>query len=204
MNIAIYMEGGGDGKNSKDALRQGMEMFLADVKVAFRARGWHWRLVPCGSRNNAQKRFQNELRKGEPGIVILLVDSEAPVNTGPVDHLASRGKWNLHNIDGDSIHLMVETMETWIVADRDALRNFYGQGFHENALPSNQNLEEVAKDDIAKGLERATEKTQRGRYHKIKHARQLLQRINPMVVRQRCRHCGRLFDTLRRLIDQYD
>lgn len=200
MNVAIYMEGGGDGKDSKAALRQGMEGLLAEIKDAFRECGWHWRLVPCGSRNEARKRFDNECRRAEPGIVILLVDSEAPVNTGPIDHLASRDGWNLQGVESGRVHLMVQTMETWIVADSKALKSYYGQGFRESALPRNRNLEEVSKKDVAEGLTRATEQTQKGAYHKIRHARHLLQRIEPATVRQRCGHCERLFTTLKGLI----
>lgn len=204
MNLAIYMEGGGDGKDSKAALREGMEMFLAEVKDTCRARNWHWKLVCCGSRNEAYKRFQNERIRGEAGIVVLLVDSEAPVDAGPADHLAMRDGWNLDGIDNETIHLMVQSMETWIVADRDALRAYYGQGFQENAIPRHRDLEDVSKRDIAAGLGRATTGTQKGPYHKIRHARHLLQRIDPTTVRQRCRHCERLFETLLRLIAQND
>ncbi len=196
------MEGGGDGKDSKAALRQGMEVFLAAIKDACRERNWHWRLVCCGSRNEAYKRFRNELTKRDAGIVVLLVDSEAPVDGEPAAHLTKRDVWDLHGIDEAVIHLMVQTMETWIVADRDALGGYYGQGFQENALPHRANLEEVSKDDIAEGLLRATERTQKGPYHKIRHARHLLQRIDPATVRQRCGHCERLFATLSDLIGQ--
>lgn len=200
MNVAIYMEGGGDGKDSKAALRQGMEGLLVEIKDAFRECGWHWRLVPCGSRNEAHKRFHNECGRAEPGIVILLVDSEAPVNTEPVDHLASRDGWDLQGVESGRVHLMVQTMETWVVADGKALKSYYGQGFRESALPRNRNLEEVSKKDVAEGLTRATEQTQKGAYHKIHHARHLLQRIEPATVRQRCSHCERLFTTLKGLI----
>lgn len=161
MNIAIYMEGGGDGKDSKAALRQGMDGFLAPIKDAFRARGWHWKLVPCGSRNEAHKRFQNARTNGEPGIVVLLVDSEAPVSTGPVDHLTIRDGWNLQAVDSETVHLMVQTMETWIVADEEALRGCYGQGLRASALPRYVNLEEARKQRIAESLTRATENTER-------------------------------------------
>ena len=204
MNIAIYMEGGGNSKNTKSALREGMEVFLAEIKDAYRARNWHWKLVCCGSRDEAHKHFKNARTKGAAGIVVLLVDSEAPVDMKPISHLTNRDGWNLQGVDSESVHLMVQTMETWIVADRDTLRDYYGQGFHVNALPRHVNLEEVSKPDIAQGLIHATENSQKGAYHKIRHVRQLLQRIDPKTVRQRCGHCERLFATLLGLIQQYD
>ena len=35
-----------------------------------------------------------------------------------------------------------------------------------------------------------------GRYHKIRHAGDLLRRIDVNKVRERCRHCERLFNTV--------
>lgn len=191
-SIAIYMEGGGKRANSKAMLRTGMDAFLAEIKNAYRAKGWHWKLVPCGSRNEAHKGFQN----GDADIVVLLVDSEDPVSLPPTDHLKARDGWNLNGVNDDYVHLMVQSMEAWIVADPDALAAYYGQGFQKNALPRHQNLEKVNKDDIGDSLDRATQKTQKGKYHKIQHARHLLQCINPTIVRKRCPHCKRLFETL--------
>ena len=98
----------------------------------------------------------------------------------------------------DRIHLMVQVMETWIVADPEALAA--GQHFHANVLPTHQNLEEICKTQIINALERATERTRKGRYDKVSHA-DLLARIDPEKVRQRCTHCARLFDTLRATIE---
>ncbi len=198
-SIAIYMEGGGKKRaNSRAMLRTGMDAFLAEIKNAYRAKEWHWKLVACGGRDEAYKGFRN----GDADIVVLLVDSEEPVgkSTKPTDHLIARDKWNLHNANDDHIHLMVQSMEAWIVADPDALAAYYGQGFQKNALPRRQNLEKVNKDDIGDSLDRATQKTQKGKYHKIQHARHLLQRINPAIARKRCPHCNRLFRTLPKLI----
>ena len=41
----------------------------------------------------------------------------------------------------------------------------------------------------------------KSRYHKIRHARDLLSRIDPTRVRQRCGHCDRLFSKLSALIE---
>ena len=157
-------------------------------------RNWHWKLVCCGSRDKTYRRFQNEHANGDAGIVVLLVDSETPVGeSGPANHLAMHDRWGFVGVDDDMIHLMVQTMEAWIVADLAALRGYYGQGLRENALPRRQNLEEEGKGDIARALTLATQGTQKGKYHKIKHAGHLLQHMDPMTVRQRCLHCARPF-----------
>lgn len=201
MNVAIYMEGGGQGRDSKVAIRQGMDAFLAEIKEACRNRNWHWRLVCCGPRNEAYRRFRNELSGDREGIVVLLIDSETAVNSSaPEKHLAARDGWDFQGIDKDTVHLMVQTMETWIVADPDTLKEYYGRGFRKSALPSHKNPEKVSKERIAEALNRATQDTQKGKYHKIRHARHLLERMDAMVVRQRCLHCRRLFETLLSLI----
>ena len=199
--VAIYMEGGGDGKDAKAALRQGMDALLQPLKEAARAKALHWKLVPCGGRNKALQGFRNAAVNGDDAIVVLLVDAEGPVDRAPHLHLQSRDGWNMDFADEDTINLMVQTMETWIVADPGALSTYYGQNFNGNVLPSRENLEEVAKADVARVLDQATEHTRKGRYHKIKHASDLLKRIDVVKVKQRCRHCERLFNVLGRMID---
>lgn len=190
------MEGGGEKKETKAALRQGMEVFLSEIKDACRKRGWQWRLVCCGSRGEAYQRFRNESKTVDAGIVVLLVDSESNVQGTPIQHLAAVDQWNFDGVRDDGVHLMAQTMEAWIVADVAQLKRFYGSGFLENALPRSPNIEKVGKDDMARSLDRATRGSKKGKYHKIHHARQLLQNISPIVVRRRCSHCERLFITL--------
>ena len=197
MSIAIYMEGGGDRANSRAMLRQGMDAFLNEIKEAFRQRRRRWKLVCCGGRGEAYRRFMNARTNGEAEIVVLLVDSEESLGAStPPDHLRGRDGWDFEGVDNDTIHLMVQTMEAWIVADPEALNSYYGHEFHVGSLPRRENLEEVSKQDVSSALDRATQHTQKGRYHKIRHARQLLEHIDPEKVRQRCAHCKRLFDML--------
>ena len=100
----------------------------------------------------------------------------------------------------DHIHLMVQTMETWVVADPDTLERYYGQHFYRNALPRTDDLESVNKVAVAESLRLATRRTSKGEYHKILHASELLQLIDATTVRQRCGHCERLFRELGRVV----
>ena len=191
------MEGGGDRANSRAMLRQGMDAFLNEIKEAFRQRQWRWNLVCCGGRAEAYRRFMRARTNGEAEIVVLLVDSEeSPGASTPPDHLRGRDRWDFEGVDDNTIHLMAQTMEAWIVADPEALSSYYGHGFQASSLPRRNNLEEVSKQEVANALDRATQNTQKGRYHKIRHARHLLGQIDPEKVRQRCAHCKRLFDIL--------
>ena len=83
-----------------------------------------------------------------------------------------------------SVHLMVQCMEAWFLADRPALAQYYGDGFIPSALPGNPRIEQVPKTDIMRGLENATKATQKETYHKTKHGFDLLGRIDPAAVRQ--------------------
>ena len=177
-----------------------MGRFLHELKEKAWENGRELRLVPCGGRQQTYKTFNDARdRAGEGEIVVLLVDAEEPVAAPtPVEHLRRRSSdgWDLSGVDEDQVHLMVQTMETWIVADRDTLATYYGQGFLINVLPTRQDLEEECKTVVTKALNRATERTQKGRYHKIRHSAELLARIDPKKARSRCCHCERLFVVL--------
>jgi hypothetical protein len=88
---------------------------------------------------------------------------------------------------------MVEMMESWFHADKDALEAYYKSGFRKAALKANPNVEEISKQDLIDGLKAATKDTTKGKYHKTRHAPALLQSINTALVRKAAPHCERLF-----------
>ncbi len=93
--------------------------------------------------------------------------------------------------------LMVQCMETWLVCDSEILATYYGQGFRENALPKNADIESVAKDNILRSLKEATRTTKtKGAYHKTQHGPEILERIRADEVRGKAPACERLFAVL--------
>ncbi len=199
--IAIYVEGGGDGPGSnhgKRELRQGFDALFQSQKRAAQAKNLGWNLVPCGSRDQTFKAFRRDLQQGDgETILILLVDSEDPVASetknaddanaqARVDHLTQRDGWDLSEADPKHVHLMVQCMESWIVADPEAVADYYGKKFQANRLPKRRNMEEEPKPDLYDKLKKATEKTQKGAYAKIKHASKLLAAIAPDKIVKRC------------------
>ena len=133
---------------------------------------------------------------------MLLVDAEEAVgNNTPRAHLQTRDNWDLAFAADDMVHLMVQVMETWIVADPDTLAKWYGSDFRKNELPRTANLETISKASVMDALKQATRSTQKGAYHKIRHASDILQRIDQQQVRERCPAYDRLFVTLERWID---
>ena len=198
--IAIYMEGGGTGKENRAALRQGMDAFLQSLKEAARNKALRWKLVCCGTRQEAFQGFRNAVNKGDNALNVLLVDAEGPVDQSSRDYLGNRDQWSLSFAKEEWVHLMVQAMEAWIVADSEALAAYYGQGFRVNRLPKAENLETVPKADVVRALDGATRRTRKGTYHKVRHAGDLLKRIDASKVKSRCPHCDRLFKTLDRVV----
>jgi len=97
-------------------------------------------------------------------------------------------------VNKDSIFWMVEAMESWFHADKEALQRFYGKGFRADAMTANPQVEHISKKDLESGLKAAIEKTKKREYHKTKHAPSLLEAIHPELVRQAAPNCDRLFD----------
>ncbi len=193
--VSIYMEGGGRGAG-RAALRRGMDEFLKTAKARARKKSWKWKIVCCGSREEAWKLFKDAVDGDGGGKTILLVDSEGPVTGSPGAHVRQKDKWDVTGIGEDAIHFMVQSMEAWIVADREALAKYYGSNFRPRALPRAKNIETVPPSKLLDALKRATRDTKKRKYHKINHASDLLARIEPERVKERCPSCRRLFEAL--------
>ena len=155
------------------------------------------RIVARGSRKNAYDGFNTAL-VNEEGSPMLLVDAEGPVTAkGAWQHLKERDGWNRPQGAKDSHgHLMVQVMESWFLADREALEAFYGQGYRPNALPSGQNVEQIPKQDVLDGLERAARDTKKGSYKKGAQSFEILERLNPAKVRNESPYADRLIEAL--------
>lgn len=188
--IAIYIEGGGDTANTKAQLRLGLDALLTPQKNAARKKRLGWKLVLCGGRDVTFKAFQHATKVAKSEIVVLLVDAEEAVKTanatGRVAHLAKRDQWDMTGVTAEHVHLMIQCMEAWIVADPAALEAYYGKEFNPKVLPKRTALDDEPKKDIYAALEAATKATQKGCYGKIKHASDLLSRLNTTTVAQRC------------------
>jgi len=89
-------------------------------------------------------------------------------------------------------------MESWFLADKQVLTEYYGQGFLAGSLPGQPNIELVAKQDVFNALQHASRKTQKGEYHKTRHGFDLLELINPKRVRTASPHAERFLAVLER------
>ena len=91
---------------------------------------------------------------------------------------------------------MVQVMESWFLADADAVESYYGAAFRKQALPRNPNVEQVPKEDVLRDLDRAARGTQKGGYSKGKHGFEILDRLDPDKVRAASPYANRFLGTL--------
>lgn len=155
-------------------------------------------LIGCGA--NVVADFINGVKRNPNARNILLQDAEGPYS--PAVAQETRRRINRYaggqRIAEDQLHFMVPVMESWFLADRPMLRSYYGPGFAENRLPANRQVEQIPKDDVIGGLENATRDTAKGKYHKTRHAPELLAGIDAGQVRAAAPTGARLF----RLLEQ--
>ncbi len=200
MKVKIYIEGGGDSKASHSECRRGFRKLLEKAGFA----DGRPQTIACGRRSSAFDRFARATRLSEPDVYpVLLVDSESSVSKEPWEHLKDSDGWDRPDgVEDDQAHLMVQCMETWIVADREAVRRFFGQDLLANALPSTVDLEKRSKDDVQKRLEHATKDCGKDRtYKKGRRSFELLAQLDPQTLKGLLPHfsrfCGVLDNKLR-------
>jgi hypothetical protein len=193
--VILYIEGDTKqkGKGNAITLRQGFREFFQslaeDVKVPFVFK-------PLGSREIAIKIFLSDLEYKPESFSALLVDAEGEIDEEdtPKTFLQKiSAKFDFTNVKEEQCHLMAQMMESWFLADKEKLAEFYGQGFNVNALPKNKNVEKIAKSDVETGLKNAVRGTSKKEYKKGEHAGEILRIIDSKKVRDAAPHCERLF-----------
>ena len=179
--IKAVVEGGGIRREQQAKCRKAFQRFLGSV-VPSRSLS----IVAAGSRERAYKIFRLAMGGASSDeFTMLVVDSEEPVAGGnaPWTHLKTRDRWDKpKGASDDSGHLMVQCMEAWFLADKEALAKYYGSGFKANALPPNPNIEHIPKTDIDDGLKNATRGTTKRSYDKGRDSFAILGELDPKIV----------------------
>ena len=177
MRAYIYIEGAGDSKGLHVRCRQGFRQLLERCGFSGRMP----RLVACGGRSAAYGDFKTAHESNKAEYVAMLIDSEKPVSNPEEtwDHLRNCDRWERPDgADDEQVLFMTTCMETWIVADRDTLRQHYGSSLQESALPSLISLEQGNRQDIQEGLKRATRNCSNA-YQKGKRSFEILGKLEP-------------------------
>jgi len=197
--VKLFVEGGGDSNTLRTECRAAFNTFLQKSGLS----GFMPRIVASGSRNAAYSDYCTAIKSGDAA---LLVDSETEVITPkdspsyddgnprtwePWYHLANRQGRTGETADAwekppgasdEDCHLMVQSMESWFLADTAALKEYYGHDFKENSLPNRPDIESIPKDTVIASLHTATRDTQKGSYDKGNHSFEILKNIDPNKV----------------------
>lgn len=207
-NVKLYIEGGGEQNRLKRECRRAFSAFF--ISAGFR--GKMPRVVACGSRNEAFKDFCSSLKNSgrTETLAFLLVDSEDAVKPDiqnrPWEHLRDRDHWvQPDGATNEQVHLMIQCMENWFLADPEALILFFGQGFNSSSLPCNTNIERISKSDVLRGLEIASRHCQKGSYGKGDHSFKILEIIDANKVVAASQSAERLITELNKVLgDNHD
>lgn len=194
--IRLYFEG-----NKK--LRQGFRRFLQSPIDLARQHRVQFKLIAADSKAEAIRDFMTAVCTHSTSLNFLLVDSDCPDKGNLIASIREHANWDAKvdaGIRDDQLHFMVQVMETWFLADRDTLQNYYGKRFHGNRLAGNPKVEEIPKGDVIQGLEEATRDSPKGKYHKTKHASDLLTQIDMSKVCSAAPSAQRLIASLHQSI----
>lgn len=201
MTVKIYVEGGGDhNKALRTRCRQGFSAFFEKAGLEKRMPS----VVVCGGRQQAYEAFQTaHLDNREDRFPILLVDSEAPVTAenswGHVKNRVGDGWTRPQGASDDQLHFMVQAMEAWFYADKEALQQYYKNDFHVRAMSPRTDVEDIPKAELFLGIRQATKDCRKGEYSKGAHSFEILSKIDPARVRRSSAHADRLLSVLDRV-----
>ena len=192
----LYVEGGGH-KTQRARCRKAFQVFFKKAGLQGRLP----RAFASGNRDKAYDAFCTALTAKKVDFAILLVDSEKAVdpNVASRSYLRQAGLDKLANVHDDQVHLMVQCMEAWFLADLKSLENYFGRNFSANALPKEGNVEVIPKDDLLDRIKLATRKTRNNKaYDKGDDTFRILEILDPELVCKASPRAKHLIDVLRK------
>jgi hypothetical protein len=196
--VTVYVEGGARGNDFlQSTCRKGFQKF-AEAAGIYGVSFSSW-----GGRNQAHGAFCSALEnRKQDSVVLLLIDSEDPIeaDTKKWTHLESRKDNELqrpNNATEEHVFLMVQCMETWLIADVESLKRQLGHGFSTTPFKHWPKLEDVAKTAVLEALSKATHEC-KNRYAKGAVSFELLGNTSPAKVAAACLHANEFIDRLRK------
>ena len=196
VTACIFLEGGASGAHSKELTTRCQQAFhkLLD-RMGFKGR--KPKLVACGGRGAVYERFCTAQRAGTCDYVAMWIDSEEPIVNielawKHLDAVTTVPAWERpDDANDEQVVFMTTCMETWIVADREALRSHYGTSMQESALPPLNLLERRNRHDVQESLTRATRECKNA-YAKGKQSYLIFGELDPDVLQQHLPSFGRI------------
>ena len=186
MKVMIYIEGHSD-------LRKGFKIFFD----SYFKKETSIKVFMCKGR--PIKEFCRAMPQNNTDFKVLLMDADILTPPDYIQSVKDRSEFKAcpeKDIADEQLHFMVQCMESWFIADKAKLVDYYGQGFRMNRLPRRSNVEEIPKEDVDNSIKGAVVDTNKRIYQKVRHATEILQIIEPQKVCERAPHCKRLFETL--------
>jgi hypothetical protein len=182
----LFVEGGGD-KNPSLAseCRRAFSKLFERAGIKERPK-----VVVCGGRRHAYDQFCRALSENKCN-VWLLVDAEEGVAAGPPfdpwAHVAARkgdGWARPEGATDEQLQFMNVVMETWLLADQDALRRVFGPKLELHGLPPvGPALETLVKPAVYAALNAAIKPTPSKGYGKGSHSFKVLAEVDPAKLR---------------------
>ena len=197
MKKVICLEGGGESKQVDISCREGFRKLFEKCGFVKRMP----RLFACGGRSSTFENFKTALANAYPGdYVAMLIDSEDPITAPSAwGHLKQRDAWDKPaNASDEQVLFMATCMETWIVADRQALTSHY-KNLKESALPPLIDLENRKRHDVQENLILATRNCANA-YAKGKRSFKILGELTPETLTQHLPNFKRAVDILNRIL----
>ncbi len=136
---------------------------------------------------------------------MLLIDSEATIDRDlqtnkPISawkRLKNRDNWDCPDgATDDHLHLMVQCMESWLVADREQFIAYYSTGnrrCNPHEIPERADIEPLSKKDVFQWLEKTSKLSGKEQYSKGTRSFEILAIIRPEKVAAKSFHARRLF-----------
>ena len=195
----LYVEGAGPRRAQQSQCRRAFAKFFASAGVKNRPG-----VEPCGGRKEAFDNFCRAMKSADANqLPLLLVDAEDAIAAGHTtwQHLKARPSDDWDRPKGaadDQAFLMVQVMETWLLADPAALRQHFGPQFSNAPLRAWPALEAVPKQTVFEVLAKATANCKQT-YRKGDVSFDVLASLTPARVEAACPHAQALLRRLRSL-----
>jgi hypothetical protein len=208
--LKVYVEGGGDTVQGQARLRQAFGKFLENY---FRRNGRFENrpsFDPSGSREQTVAAYKNGLRDRPSERSMVLIDSEAPKDIATDSWAFLRELANSSNPDKfqwthrppsareDDLHFMVQSMETWLVADLAALKKHYGPKYQTARVAnlSNRRIEEMSPSQTVAAIKDGAGDCPNREYRKTVDGPAVLANAEPDRVAHRCPHAQQFLEAL--------
>ena len=204
MKVRLYVEGGAVSR--KDDLIKSRRALTAWLKKLDLVNLPQVALTGPGPKALAEAEARTKQAKGQE-TVLALVDSEGTLENieQPLSLFQAKHKTKFIYLTDEQILVMVQCMEAWICADKNAVREAYPKGQHSNRFEQ-ENPESKTPPQLCKYLEKVSKKPDQDKplYKKGKPAFELFGKTDPNIVAHRCPSAERAIRILKNVCNAAD